>query len=251
VPAISRCFSTKTDDYIVQWFDKTILDALEKDNKTILDSSVDYWIGITSESIGENYFFRTRRGTFKDRILSVLTSEYWERDYSPPSVFEYIVISTFICTLECLSLDFRKELTHPAMNHYETRGCLFDFTSDKQYRRILVSSPHLCSVCTEKLRQLETIIRKRSYVSLSGGVNKILSRKWMGKIATIESPIYNLKKNYGYDVNRNSGFYKKPWEIFRDSVIEHSAEWTIGGIISTALTVFGAYLALVYHLQLP
>jgi hypothetical protein len=73
----------------------------------------------------------------------------------------------------------------------------------------------------------------------------------MGNIATLESPIYDLKKNYGYDADRNSGFYKRPLEVFRDSVIEHSAEWTIGGIISTALTLFAAYLAYVHGFRVP
>jgi hypothetical protein len=34
-------FSTKKEDYIVQWFDKIVLSKLEN------DSATDYWIGIT------------------------------------------------------------------------------------------------------------------------------------------------------------------------------------------------------------
>ena len=38
-----------------------------------------------------------------------------------------------------------------------------------------------------------------------------------------DSPLYNIKKNYGYDINRISGFNKKWWEIIRDSILENTA----------------------------
>jgi len=52
----------------------------------------------------------------------------------------------------------------------------------------------------------------------------------MGSLDIIDSPIFNLNKLYRYNTDRNSGFSKKPWEKFRDSVIDHSAEWIVGTI---------------------
>jgi hypothetical protein len=44
-----------------------------------------------------------------------------------------------------------------------------------------------------------------------------------GDIEKKDSPLYNIKKNYGYDINRISGFNKKWWEIIRDSILENTA----------------------------
>jgi hypothetical protein len=59
----------------------------------------------------------------------------------------------------------------------------------------------------------------------------------------------NLKKNYGYDVDRNSGFNKKWWEIIRDSIIEKTAEWIVGGIIGVVMILLGNLLLSIYHLK--
>jgi hypothetical protein len=61
-------------------------------------------------------------------------------------------------------------------------------------------------------------------LSLSDDVNVIFSGEWMGSPEKRDSPIYNIKKNYGYDLYCNSGFYKKPLEQFIDSIIENSVE---------------------------
>jgi len=51
-----------------------------------------------------------------------------------------------------------------------------------------------------------------------------------------DSPFYNIKKNYGYDINRISGFNKKWWEIIRDSILENTAGWVLGTLVSGIIT---------------
>jgi hypothetical protein len=51
-----------------------------------------------------------------------------------------------------------------------------------------------------------------------------------------DSPLYNIKKNYGYDINRNSDFNKKWWEIIRDSILENTAGWVLGTLVSGIIT---------------
>jgi hypothetical protein len=51
-----------------------------------------------------------------------------------------------------------------------------------------------------------------------------------------DSPLYNIKKNYSYDINRISGFNKKWWEIIRDSIIENTAGWVLGTLVSGIIT---------------
>jgi len=59
----------------------------------------------------------------------------------------------------------------------------------------------------------------------------------MGDFETRDSPIYNIKKIYGYDVDANSGYYKKWWEYARDSIKENSIVWLITGILSGVLAL--------------
>ena len=64
----------------------------------------------------------------------------------------------------------------------------------------------------------------------------------MGNLEKRDSAFYNLKKMFKYDIDRNSGFYKKWHEKFRDTIVDKSAEWTIGpiigGFIAGMITVF-------------
>jgi hypothetical protein len=116
----------------------------------------------------------------------------------------------------------------------------------KPYRRISISNPNLCSSCEETIQKLDVILRdKKAYISLGQPISKVLSRKWLGSLKKESSPVYNLRRNYGYNVDVNSGFYKTPWESFKDSVREKSAEWTVG--IASALLV--AVVVGILHLK--
>lgn len=236
-------------NYIVQWFDTKVLSGLEHSSKSGNCPFMDYWIGITSNEIGGEHFQWTCEATGSGKIFTIMTSKGWQRKFSPPSVFEYIVISTFKCSLRSFIKNF--EEFKGFGDHSETLGCIFDLNNDKKYRRISISNPNLCSSCEEKIQKLEAIFwnKHAPNISLGQPISKVLSRQWLGSLKEENSPVYNLKRNYGYDVDRNSGFYKKPLEEFRDSIIKNSAAWTIGGIIATALSVFGAYLLLVFHLK--
>jgi hypothetical protein len=57
-----------------------------------------------------------------------------------------------------------------------------------------------------------------------------------GDMEKKDSPLYNIKKNYGYDINRISGFNKKWWEIIRDSILENTAGWVLGTLVSGIIT---------------
>jgi hypothetical protein len=158
---------------------------------------------------------------------------------SPPSLFEFIATSVYTCALQCLGLEFSKEkYDHENKeDRHLTRGCIFDYTQWVQHRRILIANPTLCSLCRSKIENLETLIaHHKKGVSLLNDVGNVLGRKWMGTIDRRDSPLYNLKKLYKYDVDRNSGFYKNWMEKFRDSVIDHVPEWTVGTVITGILT---------------
>jgi hypothetical protein len=174
------------------------------------------------------------------KLLGLITSKDWNKNFSPPSLFEYIVSSVFICGIFFLNYDCGGTL-----RPHKDKGCLFDYTYYKPNRRINISNSNLCLGCSEKLEELESLIdthtKKKS--NLLKNVRSILDHKWMGSPDERNTPLYNLKKNYRYDIDRNSGFYKGTLEKFRDSILDKFPEWTIGtiivGIIGTILAILG------------
>ena len=69
----------------------------------------------------------------------------------------------------------------------------------------------------------------------------------MGDPDLRDSPLFNLKKNFKYDVDHNSGFYKSRREKIRDIIIENIPQWTIGSFLTSIITgtVTGAITATV------
>ncbi len=203
------------------------------------DQSINYWIGITDELIPghETWHLDKRKAerTKSHKLLWIITSRDWEKYRSPPSLFEYLLATVFRCALESLSTELENDELRKSkfLRHYEhkvSRGCIFDFT----HRRGSISIFKLCFGCMKKLSKLEVLIKnndKNNDINLVGDVNTILSRKWMGTYEKRDSPLFNLKRIYKYDIDKNSG-YNKDWkEKFRDSISDKFAEWTLGNIV--------------------
>jgi hypothetical protein len=113
----------------------------------------------------------------------------------------------------------------------------------KPERRIMIANPNLCVICRERLSELNTMIKQKTkYSKLLDDVSHMISRKWMGSLDTVDSPLFNLNKLYRYNIDRNSGFNKGHLEKLRDSVIDKSAEWTIGTITIAISGAIVSYL---------
>ena len=226
----------RKNDYIFDWFDDLLAKKSEKSLKEI-DQNIDYWIGITSKSVHKNWFFETKfkNTTRSNKTFGIITTDTWEKSYSPPSVFEYIVITIFEICLGALSYDYGGSFfTH---EQWITKGCLNDFTNLKPHRRTIISNPNLCEECKYKLDDLDKTIRNfYKEISLKKDVQNILSKTWMGDPNLRESPLFNLKKNFKYDIDRNSGFYKNTKEKVRDTIIENLPQWVIGSLLTSVIT---------------
>ncbi len=96
--------------------------------------------------------------------------------------------------------------------------------------------------------RLEGLLRERNIlVPLFAEVGKIIDRgwiKWMGDLDKKGSPVYMLKKNYGYDINRNSGFYKKWWQKMLDSIKDNSMGWIVGLLTTILASIVTAIITL-------
>jgi hypothetical protein len=232
---------------LLKWFNKRI-DRFNTDGG-MEDYGIDYWIGITSEQLLDNREFLIEKDDKTNNIFSLITSDVWETLHSPPSLFEYLAITVIVCSLISLNLDFNGPLgLHGIL---VTKGCIFDFTTLKPHRRILVSNPTLCNICKERLSELQKILTNliKKEIPLYDDILKLLSREWMGSIEKTDSPIYNLKKNYGYHIDVHSGFYKKWWEYIRDNIRDNSTEWIVTGLISMIFLLIGNYLNIMFNLS--
>ena len=209
--------------------------------------NIDYWIGITSKIITDvhnneeysgHFLIVTKQPKESKKLLGLITSKDWNKNFSPPSLFEYIVFCIFICGIFFLNYHYGCSL-----RPHKDKGCLFDYTYYKPNKRISISNSNLCLGCSEKLEALESLIdtdtKKNS--NLLKNVRSVLDHKWMGSPDERNTPLYNLKRNYRYDIDRNSGFYKGTLEKFRDSIIDNLPEWTVGAIIPG---IIGAIIAI-------
>lgn len=79
--------------------------------------------------------------------------------------------------------------------------------------------------------------RKVKSFPLVSDINKVVAREWMGCPEVRDSPVYNLKKIYKYDIDRNSGYYKKWTEKIRDSIQDNTSPWIVGGLISLVFAI--------------
>jgi len=229
-----------------QKFDERV--ALAGNDKIIRSEKhkIDFCIGITSERIvikneenrellSDKYFMAI--GNERSYPVSLISSYLWGRKYSPPSLFEYLINSVLISTLFSIFLYFGYRLDFHVT---ESSGCIFDITGRKSDRKILVSNSNICPYCVFKIKELERKINtEKGDTSLYDIIKKVLAMDWIGDINKRNSPLYNLQRNYGYSIDRNSGFNKKWWEKIIDNMIENVHEWTIGAIITvgTALLI--------------
>jgi hypothetical protein len=219
----------RSSEHLEYWFSLEIKAFENSENM----SHIDYWLGITStqfhEKKGWHYYQVNNREINLDRYFWLISSYEWEKILSPPSLFEYMALSVYRCALQCLSLEFLNEkYDHEnKMDKQITRGCIFDFNNWGPHRRILVANPALCFVCRSKIRKLETRISNdtKRDVFLMNELDNILNRKWMGTIDIRDSLLFNLKRLYRYDIDKNSGLYKNWIENFRDSTIDHIPKW--------------------------
>jgi hypothetical protein len=116
---------TKGLDGLLEWLDGEVCNFENGKGKGY---NIDYWFGITSVKDEYSWFYKIskKEGKRSGKWLGIITSYRWEEmHYSPPSLFEYVPLSLFICSLSCLNRDYSGPLH--SHSYYRTKGCIFDF----------------------------------------------------------------------------------------------------------------------------
>jgi hypothetical protein len=159
-----------------------------------------YFINIITPEIEGNLFF-----VCSDRV-AFITTDVWQRLFSPPSLFEYLLNSIAAVLI----------FMHPKLglnSHSDTRGCALDYTRYKMDAKVDTSLGYLCDSCRKAIAEhIGTDYLK--------DVSTMISRKWIGDIGTFDSVAHNLKRFFKFDINKDSGFNKTFWERAKESLPE-------------------------------
>jgi len=231
---LMKCSSNIPRYSIMEWFDDYLLKlSKQKDFSSVFDK-INCWIGITSESIDGNLFAdsKMRDSTKCKKFIALITTDTWERSFSPPSLFEYLTVTTFkyaltsVVSISGIIWEEHSKLT--------TNACIYDSVMWKLSRRFSISSPNICRNCQIRIDQIDHLVNEKygDRFTLNKDILKIISKEWLGNITQRNTPIFNLKRDYKYDIDRNSGLYKNFFERFKDNVSENLSSWVIGTLIT-------------------
>ena len=192
----------------------------------------DHFISIITNSFDNNYFFNARKKT------SIITTDIWEKKFSPPSLFEYLLHSIFTCLIYSQNVIEGTELTDEQKmidigSHKDERGCIADFTRKKHEDRIAIA---LGYICEEHSNEIETYYG----VEYLNQIQFVINRKWIGEINEKESVAFNLKHIFKFNINKDSGFNKKLWDKIKDKFYEMPST-LIGEILKLIITVILTY----------
>lgn len=183
----------------------------------------DYTVAIISAGFDNNYF-----GYAKEK-LAIMTTDVWERHFSPPSVFEYIVHSI---AAAIIFMDSQLELD----SHEWVKGCIMDFNRFKTNNRASI----LCGYISERVSERILAIRGQDFLA---DIKFILSRSWLGSLEERGSVAWNLKHTYKLDMFRDSGFTKR----WHERVLEHFYELPQKTLLAIITAIAGGIVG--YYLK--
>ena len=180
----------------------------------------DYYIGITSVSMGENLFWYVEKNT------AIITTDTWEKLFSPPSLFEYLVHSLTGALVQMISATKTARFIG---SHRETRGCLMDYTFFKKDDKVDISLGYICDECKS---QINNVLGE----DLTLCIEKMSSRDWIGEVEQTGSVAHSMKKFFKVDLNRDTGFYKTFGERAKEYLPEIPKEVIL--IVATAIITY-------------
>jgi len=197
------------------WEKPTLFGAFSKLIENLkLNSSTkaDFFVGITKVMISEDDLFWTVSGN-----QAVITTKEWQKKFSPPSVFEYLIQSLAgVLVKMCCEIQVNK----PINEHSPTRGCILDYANDKKDAKVDISLGYICDDCKA---HIESSLGKQ----FAESVEQMCSRDCLGEVATIGSLAYDLKKFFRVDVEKDTGFNKTLWEKAKGGVPQFTREFFI------------------------
>lgn len=228
------CFPDIIQDYPFKKGRVDFKSSHEKVNTFIITHNLkaDHFIAIITNSFNNNFFFNSTKKT------SVITTDIWDKHFSPPSLFEYLLHCIFSCLIYSQNVVEGTELTNEQMlinigSHSDERGCIADFTRQKHEDRIAIT---LGYICEEHSKEIE-VYYGAEYLKQ---IQSVIDRKWIGDISEKESVAYNLIHIFKFNISKDSGFNKNWWDKIKDKFYEIPGTLT-GEILKIILTAVLTY----------
>ncbi len=202
---------------------KILFDVFSKEiNKEIeTEKTPDYFINIITKRFKENLFFACKGN------VAFITTNKWDKHFSPPSLFEYLlhsIIASLLLMNKKLNLN----------SHDDTKGCCLDYTFYKMDDKVDISLGYICDSCKRKILKGES----KEYLK---EIEDILSRKWIGNVEEFESVSHSLKKYFHFDINKDSGFNKGFWESTKEKITVEIIKIIVGSIIALLIALLLAF----------
>lgn len=207
--------------------EKTVEHLKAQVSKSNLQDEYDYWIAIINNKFSSNYFFR------HEQNYAVITTDVWEKSFTPPSVFEYLFQSIVTCLLY---FDTCKDLK----SHSATTGCLMDLTRNKIDDKINILTGYICS-------NHRKVILSNSDENYLDSILDLLKYKWLGQSTEFGSVSYNLRHVYNFDINKDSGFEKSFFKRVKEDLHKLPFDF-INSVFKLLVGVAIAYI--IYRLEL-
>ena len=189
-------------------------------------------IAIITGSFDNNYFFNATDNS------SIITTDIWDKYFSPPSLFEYLLHSIYCCLIYSQKTLPNRQISEKAKSiciasHSDTRGCVADFTRNKFDDRIDITLGYICDEHKAEIIEVfgEEYLKEATL---------ILERKWIGKIEDKDSVAFNLKHVFKFDINKDSGFNKTWLDKIKDKFYDIPADLT-GEILKVIMTALLTY----------
>ena len=217
----NRGFDVKHGPLSTKCLFKAMKDRIDEVSLTQDCVTADYVIGIISTPIIDNIFWEV------DSNNAIITTDVWERYFSPPSVFEYILHSIIGAILEMQSGGKIK-------SHRDTRGCIRDVTIMKRDDRLDIALGYLC----DEHRGQITSIFGNDYTT---SIECIIDLKWLGGQEKYGTVAHNLKHYFSYNILKDSGFRRTWWERAKESVHAIPME-LVKNIIQMVIAILLAFI---------
>lgn len=200
----------------------------------------DFTICINTGAFDNNFFFNCEPET----KTAVTTTHIWDKFFSPPSLFDYLVHTIYTCLIYS-QITNRTDLLQSAdiniHSHPETKGCIADFTRNKIDDRIDIAIGYICEKHSEEI----TEVFGEEYLH---EVQFIIDREWIGYKEEKGSIAYNLKHIFKFDIHKDSGFNLNWWEKCREKFYDIPAEG-ISEIVKILITAIIASILVKYGIS--
>ena len=123
--------------------------------------------------------------------MAVVTLANWQKQFSPPSALEFILLST-------QRLAARVALEAEFGSHYATRACLWDFTANVADVKSGILIGYICADCRNALLDRLSSSELEQF-------ERLMSRSWLGTLDEPGSVASNLKRVFDYDLSTTRG----------------------------------------------